>query len=69
MVVRADEELAQDWSAARRTTTPCCGPLVMKYEPGVSLIYCAECERKVAVPDWDPNGLVEKWENEKPIQS
>jgi len=60
--------LQEEWSHWRTKLHGCCGPLVMRYEPGCTFVYCGECGKKVAVPDWDPEGVVEAWnrENEKP---
>lgn len=53
--------LEVQWKRAARALVPCCGPLVFKYEPGCTFCRCAGCERKVAVPDWDPEGCREEW--------
>lgn len=57
--------LAADWQHWRRQLKPCCGIVSLKYEPGVTFAMCTGCNRKVAVPDWDPRGAVEGW-NAKP---
>lgn len=53
--------LEEEWAHWRRQLARCCGPIIFKYEPGVTYCLCAECKRKVAKPDWDPQGVVEEW--------
>lgn len=55
------DELGKALSRARRALNNCCGPIILKYEPGVTYAVCTECKRKVAVPDWGPDEVVKLW--------
>lgn len=50
-------------SAARKLHRCRCGSAVtMKYDPGVTWVYCFRCEAsKMALPDWQPRQLMDAW--------
>lgn len=59
------DDLVREMRAERRKMTRCCGPVAVNYEPGCMFARCCRCNFKVAVPDWDPAGLREKWNQTK----
>jgi hypothetical protein len=58
--IELNEEMTNAALSARRCR--CGSKMLVRYEPGITYILCIkENKPKMAVPDWDPTGLVEKW--------
>ena len=60
------DQLFEELKTASRSLRKCdCGSAVfMQYQPGVTQVICLkEREAKDGVPDWDPKGMAEQWNN------
>ena len=58
------DQLNKEMEDAKRSIVRCpCGSRVtMKYEPGVTFIYClGERATKLTLPDWNPTELAKQW--------
>jgi hypothetical protein len=60
--------MTADFTEASSTLARCkCGSkAIMRYDPGCTYIVCiAERETKLAISEWNPKKLAEKWNNEQ----